>query len=340
MPVDDIQIHPRDNDLVLGTHGRGIWILDDVTPLLEAAGGSAAKDVELFEIRPAAQTRIYNGGADAGHKAFFGENPPEGALLTYFLKDKPAEKEKVKITVKNAAGELVRELDGPKETGLNRTSWDLRHEAPIPPDPDTPSFLGPIRGPLVPPGSYTVTVAAGSRTASRSVEVRPDARVRTSDADRAAWYEASKRAGKMWGQTNAANKRVAALKKQLEELKGKLDKDEKTTDAVKKAAADLLAKIEAQAKVLDRQEPLGFAGAPLEDDPRPLLGDARGLYLSFAAITAAPTPQQVGLLPRLEKQVGEAVAGVNTLVDTDVPAFNRLLLENGRGLLDAGAAIR
>jgi hypothetical protein len=133
---------------------------------------------------------------------------------------------------------------------------------------------------------------------------------------------------------------VSSLKKQLEELKGKFEKDEKAAEVVKKATADLLSKVEAQAKVLDRQEPLGFAGAPLEDDPTPLLGEARGLYMSFAAITAAPTPQQAQYLPRVEKKVGEALATVNGLVETDVPAFNRLLLENGRGLLEAGAPIR
>jgi hypothetical protein len=161
-----------------------------------------------------------------------------------------------------------------------------------------------------------------------------------SDADRAAWYDANRRGASLWSQTNAASKRLGALKKQLEELKGKLDKDEKAPEGVKKGAADLVSKVEAQAKIFDRQEPLGFAGAPLEDDPIPLLGEARGLYLSFSAITAAPTPQQRELLPRLERRVGEGVAAVNTLVETDVPAFNRLLLESGRGLVEAGAPIR
>ncbi len=340
MPVDDVQIHPRENDLVLGTHGRGVWILDDLTPLLEAPGGTVAKDIELFDVRPAAQLRTYNAGGNTGHKTFLGDNPPEGALLTYFLKDKPGEKDKVKITVKNAASEVVREMDGPKEAGLNRTSWDLRHAAPVPPDPDLPSFFGPPRGPFVPPGTYTVTVALRDRSASRSVIVQEDPRLHVSDTDRTAWYDATRRAAKLWGQTDAANKRMASLKKQLEEVKGKLDKDEKAPEVVKKAAADLLSKIETRAKIIDRQEPLGFAGAPLEDDPIPLLGEARSLYFSFSAITAAPTPQQQELLPRLEKQVGEAVTAVNALVETDVPAFNRLLLENGRGLVEAGAPIR
>ena len=340
MPVDDIQIHPRENDLVLGTHGRGVWILDDLTPLLEAPLGAVAKDIELFDVRRAVQLRTYNAFGNTGHQTFLGDNPPEGALLTYFLKDKPGEKDKVKITVKSSAGEVVREMDGPKEAGLNRTSWDLRHIAPVPPDPDFPSFFGPLRGPFVPPGTYTVTVAAGERSASRSVVVVEDPRLQVSDTERAVWYEATRRAAKLWGQADAATKRTASLKKQLDEVKGKLDKDEQSPDAVNRAAAELLAKVETRAKTLDRQEALGFAGAPLEDDPIPLLDEARGLYFSFSAITAAPTPQQTVLLPRLEKQVGEAVAAVNVLVETDVPAFNRLLVENGRGLVEAGTPIR
>jgi photosystem II stability/assembly factor-like uncharacterized protein len=340
VPVDDIQIHPRENDLVLGTHGRGVWILDDLTPLLETPSGIVAKEVELFDVRAATQDRTYAGGGNTGHKTFLADNPPDGALLTYFLKDKPGDKEKVKVTVKSSAGEVVREIDGPKEQGLNRTSWDLRYEPPVPPDPEAPSFFGPPRGPFVVPGTYSVTVAAGDRSATRDVVVQEDPRVRIGDAERAAWHDAGRRGAKLWRHTNAANKRLAALKKQLEELKAKLEKDEQTPDVLKKAAADLQAKVETQAKIFDRQEPMGFAGAPLEDDPIPLLGEARGLYLSFSAITAAPTPQQQALLPRLEKQVGEGVAAVNAIVETDVPALNRLLVENGRGLLEAGAAIR
>ena len=125
-----------------------------------------------------------------------------------------------------------------------------------------------------------------------------DPRLNLSDADRKAWYDASRRAAKLWGQTNAANKRLGSLKKQLEELKGKFEKDDKAPEAVKKATGDLLAKVEAQAKVLERQEPLGFAGAPLEDDPVPLLGRSprplllllghhRGAHAAAGAVPAA-----------------------------------------------------
>ena len=115
MPVDDIQVHPRENDLVLGTHGRGVWILDDATPLVEAPSGVVAgKDVELFDIRPAVQTRTYNGGGNSGHKAFFGDNPPEGALLTYFLKDKPGDKDKVRSRSRTRRARWCGRWTGPR----------------------------------------------------------------------------------------------------------------------------------------------------------------------------------------------------------------------------------
>ncbi|WP_410960235.1 hypothetical protein, partial [Salmonella sp. SAL4431] len=88
------------------------------------------------------QYRIYGHKTNTGHKAFFGANPPDGALLTYYLKAKPGEKDEVKVVIKDAAGGVVRELKGPKEAGLNRTNWDLRLEPPIRPAPGDPEGGG------------------------------------------------------------------------------------------------------------------------------------------------------------------------------------------------------
>src|SRR5204863_6061587 len=89
VPVDDIAIHPRDNDLVLGTHGRSIWILDDLTPLEQLTDGVLAEDLHLFDFRPATSWHISNRGGNTGHRIFLGTNPPNGALVTYFLKAEP-----------------------------------------------------------------------------------------------------------------------------------------------------------------------------------------------------------------------------------------------------------
>lgn len=339
VPVDDVQIHPRENDLILGTHGRGVWILDDLTPLVAAAAGRLADDVALFEPRPAVSWRLYEHKGDTGHKKFLGPNPPEGALVTYFLKAKPGEKEKATLTVSDASGVTLRELkDLPAEAGLNRTSWDLRAEPPVKPTPDTPSFFGPPRGPLVPPGTYTLTLKSGARTATRTVTVSDDPRLSLSADARARWHEALRAAARLWGRADAARKRLNTLKKQLADLK-EPRKDDPLPQPVVDGVKALADQVDPLFKRLDRDVPMGFAGAPLEDDPLPLLPRARQLYGVLSGYTAPPTPQHAAVLQRLSRQADELAGRVNELFDKDVAALNKLLLDHGLGRLDAGKKV-
>ncbi len=338
VPVDDILIHSRDNDLILGTHGRGVWILDDLTPLVQLSDAVVATDLHLFDIRAAAQYRIYSHKGNTGHKMFIAPNPPEGALISYYLKSKAGEKDELKITISDASGKVVRDLKGSTEAGINRTNWDLRHERPAQPDPDA-DFLGPPRGPLVPTGTYSVKVSLGSWSASKTVLVEEDPRIAVSGAERKEWYEACVAAARLWGQTDTANRSAASLKKQLTELQDSLKKKPKTPEAVTSAVKALVDKVEGIARRLSRQTPLGFAGAPLAEDPEPLLTKARGLYTTFSNVTAPPTEQHRALMGRLNKQVGAVVAEVNTLAEKEVPALNKLLLDSGMGKLDAGRKV-
>ncbi|MBX9929067.1 MAG: hypothetical protein K2X99_09160, partial [Gemmatimonadaceae bacterium] len=124
VPVRDLQIHPRENDLILGTHGRGIYILDDITAL-QQFGAVAANDAELFEVRPAIRWQFWSKDGNLGQKKWAGENPPTGALITYYLKQQPPGA--VNISVIDATGRVVRRFTRvPDEAGVNRVVWDLR----------------------------------------------------------------------------------------------------------------------------------------------------------------------------------------------------------------------
>jgi photosystem II stability/assembly factor-like uncharacterized protein len=339
VPVDDLQIHPREGDLVLGTHGRGVYVLDDATALV-ALPGALDKDLHLFPMRTATEWRLYDHKADTGHKVFLAPNPPDGALVTYWLKAKPGEKDEVKITVTDASGTVVRELKGPKELGLNRTSWDLRHEAPVKPEEGAErSFMGPPRGPLVLPGTYTVKVAVGSLEAKQTVVVEDDPRIRATDDDRKAWHEALMEAGKIWARADAADKAAKSLKKQLEEFQESLKKKKDTPEPVTKAVQELLEKVTAQAKKLTLDQPTGFAGAPLAEEPEPLLPKARMLNFGLAGMTAPPTPQQEAVMERTAREVAEVASALKAIQQTDVPALNRLVLDTGMGKIDAGGLI-
>jgi photosystem II stability/assembly factor-like uncharacterized protein len=129
--VDDILVHPRDNDIVIGTHGRGIFILDDITALQQLSVNKVFdKEVHLFDVRPA--TLWFNdarlGRAATGAKVFRGLNPPAGTVISYYLKSAPSGD--VKITIADYTGKVVRNIVGTKEIGLNRVQWNLRGDPP------------------------------------------------------------------------------------------------------------------------------------------------------------------------------------------------------------------
>ena len=322
----------------MGTHGRGVYILDELGALAQFEPAVLDVDLRLFDIPPATTYRVYAHKGNTGHKFMVGANPPEGALISYYLKTRPAEKEDVKITITDGAGAPVRELKGPKERGLNQASWDLRVEPPAPPPPasEGESLFGPPRGPLVSPGTYTVKVAVGSASASRSVTVEEDPRITVSAEDRKQWEDATRQAARLWSRSQAANRTIAALKKQLAEVQESI---KSAPDEVKTTARSLVETVDALARALNRQEALGFAGAPLAEDPDPLVPRARGLYFALGGMTAAPTTQQKDLLARVSQQVDETVAAVNAVVDKGVPDLNRALVERGFGRIDAGKRI-
>ena len=130
VPVRDLQIHPRDNDLILATHGRGLYIMDDVTAIQGIAEAQAeAQEAQLIDIRPAVRWNYWNRDGNLGQRKWAGENPPNGAVISYFLKSQPAGE--VNIEVADASGRVVRRFRRvADDAGVNRVTWDLRYEAP------------------------------------------------------------------------------------------------------------------------------------------------------------------------------------------------------------------
>jgi len=123
--VDDLQIHPRTADLVIATHGRSLYVLDDMRALRELMPEIAGKPAHLFSIRPTSAAYITPGFSDWNGKGVYrGANPPEGALLTVWVKEFTGDE--IKIAITNAAGTPVANLKAPGVAGLTRLNWDLR----------------------------------------------------------------------------------------------------------------------------------------------------------------------------------------------------------------------
>jgi hypothetical protein len=195
-PVRGLMVHPRDHDLTIGTHGRAVYILDDVRPLRELAGDGALAEtgVHLFQPAPAIQYLVAEriGYRSTGHAMFFGEMRPYGALLNYWVADgDESEGLEVEIKIADGAGEHIRTLTGPVVTGLNRVVWDLRLGDP--PGADG-GFFRP-RGGYTLPGVYRVTVRLGELESTGEVQVLADPRTRIPADRRRAKLAALEEAG-------------------------------------------------------------------------------------------------------------------------------------------------
>ena len=190
LPFNDLVVHPRDNDLVLASHGRGIWILDNVNALQGLTPEAVGSPATLFTIEPAEQIRYTNTKAHTGDMFFRGENPPNGAIIDYWL---GAASGNVTLTVHTTNGELVQTLRSTSDRGMNRAVWNLRYaELPVRGgggDDDEGGGAAGLQGPYVTPGTYLVRLSAGGRTMEQKVDVRDDPRITASAADRKIWFD-------------------------------------------------------------------------------------------------------------------------------------------------------
>ncbi len=174
--TDDILVHPRDNDLIVATHGRSVWIADDISPLQQLTPDVQSQDAYLFDIRPpvAWLNDQQHGQQVGGQRVFVGENAPRGAAINYYLKS--AVPGDVKITIADFEGKPVRTLDGTKHAGINRVLWNLAPTAPQG-GGGRGGFGGGGRGGFVAsvePGTYLVTLEAGGKKITKPVTVVQD----------------------------------------------------------------------------------------------------------------------------------------------------------------------
>ena len=179
-PVYDIEIQPQMGDLLVVTHGRGVWVLDDLTPIRHLAAARATA-LTLFPLRTAykmtSNSPVHTFTSPLlPVNEFIGPNPPYGALISYYLQQ-PSKG--VTIDVLDGNGRVLRRLhdkDAPGKAGIDRTNWDLQEDGPVKWHGTFKDNQGPDEGPDVVPGTYTIRVAANGHTSEQSVVVEADPR--------------------------------------------------------------------------------------------------------------------------------------------------------------------
>jgi len=222
--VRDLAIHPRDHDLVLATHGRGIWIIDDLTPLRAMSGDLLDAEVAFLPNRPQLQKIQSFGGWPVGDAMFFGENPSADVVISYYQKTRHLFG-KLKLEVLDAEGKVVDTLPASKRRGLNRISWAMRGKPPRVPVGATISGAA-TAGLRHLPGDYTLRMTKNGQVFEQKITIGMDPKATYSLDDRKAQHAAALEVQGLFNRMSDLSDRIVGLREQAKAAAAKVgDKD-------------------------------------------------------------------------------------------------------------------
>jgi photosystem II stability/assembly factor-like uncharacterized protein len=354
-PITDVAFQKRDRELVVATQGRAFYVLDDVPMLYQLNDTVAAEDAHLF--KPKDTYRFGGGGRFGGPRVpvSMGENPPGGAVIYYSLKSQP--QGEVTIEFLDSAGKSVNrfsskpsaqpaespspemEEEGPPRggaaprvatnAGLNRFVWNLRY-------PDATGFpglimwAGSLTGPTAAPGVYTVKLTVDGKSQTQTFEVKKDPRLSTTPDDYARQVSLALQIRDKLSATNEGVIRIRELRKQLADYTRRDDK--RVADAAK-ALSDKLTKVEEelyQTKNRASEDPLNF---PIKLNNK--LAHVLGVVESS---DNPPTQQSYMVYEDVATRVNAQLKTLDTLLTTDLAAFNKLIHDANVPAIEAPAA--
>lgn len=320
--VQGIVVHPRENDLVIGTHGRGFWVLDQINLLEELTSEVVNSHSHLARPRRATQIRdLRRGRRNFGHGYFTTDNPPRGAIIDYWIGD-AAVGAKVIVEILDQAGQLITRLDETTaKRGAHRVVWNLRHEAP--PTDNESSWRQPD-GRFAVPGTYDVRLTVGNRVYTRPVDVRLDPAIDISRRDRLRLEEVLSLQAKLLTATYHAGRAIDEGVAQTEALVSALGNADAADDVIARAqgAADEARRL----RVLLRGEQLGLAQ---QETTLPLSDLTLRLYRTTESYTGAPGPEQVRLTEVAHRDVAALVGELQPFLSETLPALKVMAGEVG-----------
>jgi photosystem II stability/assembly factor-like uncharacterized protein len=343
-PVHDLVV--KDNDLVVATHGRAFWILDDISPLRQFSDDVEKKDVHLYTPGPA--YRIQAGQSGERHTSKrTGENPPVGAIIYFYLKDAPKEGTETKLEILDASGKTIRKyssqesapLDEPAdpddkkpekeikpEAGLNRFVWDLRcEEAHRVPGYYLWAYNGGAQGPVVAPGQYQVKLTVGAESQVAPLEVKLDPRVKIADSDLQQQFTMQMQIHEELNRVYDAVNQIQDVRAQVNGLKRRLPENA-SAKTITSSADQLDKKL-----IAVRDEFVNLTISANEDSlAYPPQLDAKWAFLAMDLGTAdsAPTEAEQLQFEKLKRQTGEFISQWSDLQSHELADFRKLTVEN------------
>jgi photosystem II stability/assembly factor-like uncharacterized protein len=327
--VRDLAIAPRDNDLVLATHGRGIWIIDDITPLRALTPDLLKQEVAFVSARPVQQRIEGSGGWANGDAVFTGDNPPDAAVINYYQRERHLFG-KLKLEVLDSSGRVVDELPASKRPGLNRVTWTMRVKPPRVPPAAQIAFAG-VRGPRLVPGMYTVRLTKAGKVSEAKLTVGLDRRAKFNTADRKAQFDAAMKVHGLFDQESALMDRIIALRKALAQSPAMAGLPE--GDSLRKNISDFDGKVDAvRKKIVATTE-----GGAITGEER-LREHTDQLYGAILSYEGKPGGYQTAYIDALKRELSDVTKEFDQLLAQDLPILNESLKAKGQQPIEAPPA--
>jgi photosystem II stability/assembly factor-like uncharacterized protein len=325
--VRDLAIQARDNDLVLATHGRGMWIIDDITPLRSLTADLLVQESAFISARQVQQRIQGSGGWANGDAVFVGDNAPDGAVITYYQKSRHLFG-KLKIEVLDATGRVLDELPASKRAGINRVTWNMSEKPPRVPPAAQIAFAG-IRGPRVLPGIYTVRMTKAGKVSETKLTIGLDRRAKFSEADRKAQFDAAMKVHALFGDESALMDRILALRANLSKMAAALP----AGDSLRKSITDFDGKVDGvRKKIVATTE-----GGAITGEER-LREHTDQLYGAILSYEGKPADYQLANVDVLRHELADATNDFEQLNTKDLPQLNETLKAKGQPAVEAAPA--
>ena len=310
--VRDLVVQARASDLVLATHGRGIWIIDDITPLRALKPQLTEKDAALVPGPPAIQYFNAQGGWPEGDETFNGPSRPTDAFITYYQKHRHIFGD-LKIEIFAPDGTLLDTIAGSKHRGLNRATWSMRLSAPVVP-PAAAALFDATTGPRVLPGTYTVKLTKGDQVYTGTINVVLDPRAKFTLEDRKAQYDLIMKLYNLFSRMSYATAAIESVRDAATTAEAKVGEKDPLRRSLQQLAdeSDSL-----RSKIVATKEGGMITG---EERLRELVGQ---LYGAINNYEGRPGDYQVARAAALAHELEDVITDFHKLTDSQLPAINR-----------------
>ena len=321
--VRDLAIHPRDKDLIIATHGRGIWIIDDITPLRSLTPQVLATEAAFIEARPTVQRVAASGGWVNGDATFVGANPTDEAVITYYQQKRHIFGD-LKIEVLDQTGKVVTTIPSSKRRGLNRATWSMRLKAPRVPTAASAAFAA-ATGPRVLPGTYTVKMTKDKNVYTTQLVVTGDPRVKRTAEDRKAQFDLAMKLYSLLGDMTFAVDRINSVRLGLEQRVQKLAPNDPLITRLRAAQAQV---DELRKKIVATKEGGAITG---EERLRENLADLYGNVNNYEGL---PSQTQVERAEAIALELADVVKSFDDWVAKEMPGLNSALEKGSLGRIE------